>query len=336
MKIKNTIPLLITSLLLISSCKTDDKEPVRKNPNEETSITIDIEGKVEEQNEGRYIHLQNEKDADGRVYRVKANFTPGEAVPAIAYIYNDKTGDYVATNITFKTDLRSGKRLTTHGRVNAAPGKTYNKLSIYIGLTLPSGSTRAEDATFTCGSHTYSQSDLELNKEVILVSEGNDLRKLAGSKSDASAMDLKFTLAGVFFMAKIQNESGAKQKIGAIQLHGFGAGGVKVAPPTSTQKAPRLVAIQSLADQDYTNYQLQDAIELENGATAMYRDQVGPFVRRFAIYAPLTGKGWLEARAQQGNQFVPLDGVRMQYDTPRPQTMTAVLRGTTICLLKSN
>ena len=134
-------------------------------------------------------------------------------------------------------------------------------------------------------------------------------------------------------MASIRNESGAKQTIGGIKLHGFGAAGVRVALPTKDHTAPRLVAIQQ-GDQDYTDYDLQSLFEIGHNATAQHTDTGvdKPFVLRFAVYAPIPGLGWLEAQQVQDKQFVPLESAQMRLRTPKAQTKSGIFFNTNLVL----
>ena len=333
MKIKTAFSLLIGALFLITSCKTSGDDPAPKKPKDGNSISISIEGEVDEREEARYLHLETgARDEENRVKRITARFDPNEEVPAIAYLYNDETGDYVASAITLKAGERVGTRLSFAGDVPTDPEKTYNKLSIYIGLKQEPGKT-VKEAVFRCGKASYSQVDQKVSNEVIFASEGNDLQKVPGRGSDLSASNVKFKLSGAFFMASIRNESGAKQTIGGIQLHGFGAGGVKVAPPTPAHKAPRLEAIKQ-DEQDYTDYDLQSLFEIGHNATAQYQDPgvSKPFVLRFAVYAPVPGHGWLEARMKQNDQFLPLESAQMRLRTPKAQTKSGVFFNTNLVL----
>ena len=334
MKIKTAFSLLIGALFLITSCKTSGDDPAPKKPKDGKSISISIEGEVDEREEARYLHLETgARDEENRVKRITARFDPNEEVPAIAYLYNDETGDYVASAITLKAGERVGTRLSFIGDVPTTdPEKTYNKLSIYIGLKQEPGKT-VEEAEFHCGKASYSQVDQKVSNEVIFASEGNDLQKIPGRSSDLSASNVKFKLSGAFFMASIRNESGAKQTIGGIKLHGFGAAGVKVALPTKDHTAPRLVAI-ARGDQDYTDYDLQSLFEIGHNATAQYQDPgvSKPFVLRFAVYAPVPGRGWLEARMKQNDQFVPLENAQMRLRTPKAQTKSGVFFNTNLVL----
>lgn len=333
MKIKIAFSLLIGALFLITSCKTSGNEPTPKKPKDGKSISISIEGEVDEREEARYLNLETgARDEENRVKRITARFDPNELVPAIAYLYNDETGDYVASAITLKAGERVGTRLSFIGDVPTDPKKTYNKLTIYIGLKQEAGKT-VEEAEFHCGKASYSQVDQKVSNEVIFASEGNDLQKIPGRSSDLSASNVKFKLSGAFFMASIRNESGAKQTIGGIKLHGFGAAGVKVALPTKDHTAPRLVAI-ARGDQDYTDYDLQSLFEIGHNATAQYQDPgvSKPFVLRFAVYAPVPGRGWLEARMKQNDQFVPLENAQMRLRTPKAQTKSGVFFNTNLVL----
>lgn len=334
MKIKTAFSLLIGALFLITSCKTSGDDPAPKKPKDGKSISISIEGEVDEREEARYLHLETgARDEENRVKRITARFDPNEEVPAIAYLYNDETGDYVASAITLKAGERVGTRLSFIGDVPTTdPEKTYNKLSIYIGLKQEPGKT-VEEAEFHCGKASYSQVDQKVSNEVIFASEGNDLQKIPGRRSDLSASNVKFKLSGAFFMASIRNESGAKQTIGGIKLHGFGAAGVRVALPTKDHTAPRLVAIQQ-GDQDYTDYDLQSLFEIGHNATAQYQDPgvSKPFVLRFAVYAPVPGRGWLEARMKQNDQLVPLENAQMRLRTPKAQTKSGVFFNTNLVL----
>lgn len=333
MKIKTAFSLLIGALFLITSCKTSGDDPAPKKPKDGNSISITIEGEVDEREEARYLHLETgARDEENRVKRITARFDPNELVPAIAYVYNDETGDYVAAAITLKAGERVGTRLSFKGDIAVDSTKYYNKLSIYIGLKQEAGKT-VEEAVFHCGKYSYNQVSKEVNKEVIFASEGNDLRKIPGRGSDLSASNIKFKLSGAFFMASIRNVSGAKQTIGGIKLHGFGAGGVKVAPPTPEHKAPRLVAIKQ-GDQDCTDYDLQSLFEIGHNATAQHTDTRvdKPFVLRFAVYAPVPGHGWLEAQQVQDKQFIPLESAQMRLRTPKAQTKSGIFFNTTLVL----
>ena len=333
MKIKTAFSLLIGALFLITSCKTSGDDPAPKKPKDGNSISITIEGEVDEREEARYLHLETgARDEENRVKRITARFDPNEGVPAIAYVYNDTTGYYAVANITLKAGERVGTRLSFKGDIAVDSTKYYNKLSIYIGLKQEAGKT-VEEAVFHCGKYSYNQVSKEVNKEVIFASEGNDLQKVPGRGSDLSASNVKFKLSGAFFMASIPNVSGAKQTIGGIKLHGFGAGGVKVAPPTPEQRAPRLVAIQQ-DDQDCTNYDLQSLFEIGHNATAQHTDTGvdKPFVLRFAVYAPIPGHGWLEAQQVQDKQFVPLESAQMRLRTPKAQTKSGIFFNTTLVL----
>lgn len=339
MKIKTAFSLLIGALFLITSCKTSGDDPAPKKPKDGKSISITIEGEVDEREEARYLNLETgARDEENRVKRITARFDPNEEVPAIAYLYNDETGDYVASAITLKAGERVGTRLSFIGDVPTNPKKPYdpkkpyNKLSIYIGLKQEPGKT-VEEAEFHCGKASYSQVDQKVSNEVIFASEGNDLQKIPGRSSDLSASNVKFKLSGAFFMASIRNESGAKQTIGGIKLHGFGAAGVKVALPTEDHTAPRLVAI-ARGDQDYTDYNLQSLFEIGHNATAQYQDPgvSKPFVLRFAVYAPVPGRGWLEARMKQNDQLVPLENAQMRLRTPKAQTKSGVFFNTNLVL----
>ena len=333
MKIKTAFSLLIGALFLITSCKTSGDDPAPKKPKDGNSISISIEGEVDEREEARYLHLETgARDEENRVKRITARFDPNEEVPAIAYLYNDETGDYVASAITLKAGERVGTRLSFIGDVPTDPKKTYNKLSIYIGLKQEAGKT-VEEAEFHCGKASYSQVDQKVSNEVIFASEGNDLQKIPGRSSDLSASNVKFKLSGAFFMASIRNESGAKQTIGGIKLHGFGAAGVKVALPTKDHTAPRLVAI-ARGDEDYTDYDLQSLFEIGHNATAQYQDPgvSKPFVLRFAVYAPVPGRGWLEARMKRNDQLVPLENAQMRLRAPKAQTKSGVFFNTNLVL----
>ena len=339
MKIKTAFSLLIGALFLITSCKTSGDDPAPKKPKDGKSISITIEGEVDEREEARYLNLETgARDEENRVKRITARFDPNEEVPAIAYLYNDETGDYVASAITLKAGERVGTRLSFIGDVPTNPKKPYdpkkpyNKLSIYIGLKQEPGKT-VEEAEFHCGKASYSQVDQKVSNEVIFASEGNDLQKIPGRSSDLSASNVKFKLSGAFFMASIRNESGAKQTIGGIKLHGFGAAGVKVALPTKDHTAPRLVAI-ARGDEDYTDYDLQSLFEIGHNATAQYQDPgvSKPFVLRFAVYAPVPGRGWLEARMKQNDQLVPLENAQMRLRTPKAQTKSGVFFNTNLVL----
>ena len=333
MKIKTAFSLLIGALFLITSCKTSGDDPAPKKPKDGNSISITIEGEVDEREEARYLHLETgARDEENRVKRITARFDPNEGVPAIAYVYNDTTGYYAVANITLKAGERVGTRLSFKGDIAVDSTKYYNKLSIYIGLKQEAGKT-VEEAVFHCGKYSYNQVSKEVNKEVIFASEGNDLQKVPGRGSDLSASNVKFKLSGAFFMASIRNESGAKQTIGGIKLHGFGAAGVRVALPTKDHTAPRLVAIQQ-GDQDYTDYDLQSLFEIGHNATAQYQDPgvSKPFVLRFAVYAPVPGRGWLEARMKQNDQFVPLENAQMRLRTPKAQTKSGIFFNTNLVL----
>ena len=333
MKIKTAFSLLIGALFLITSCKTSGDDPAPKKPKDGNSISITIEGEVDEREEARYLHLETgARDEENRVKRITARFDPNEGVPAIAYVYNDTTGYYAVANITLKAGERVGTRLSFKGDIAVDSTKYYNKLSIYIGLKQEAGKT-VEEAEFHCGKASYSQVDQKVSNEVIFASEGNDLQKIPGRGSDLSASNVKFKLSGAFFMASIRNESGAKQTIGGIKLHGFGAAGVKVALPTKDHTAPRLVAI-ARGDQDYTDYDLQSLFEIGHNATAQYQDPgvSKPFVLRFAVYAPVPGRGWLEARMKQNDQFVPLESAQMRLRTPKAQTKSGVFFNTNLVL----
>ena len=333
MKIRTAFSLLIGALFLITSCKTSGDDPAPKKPKDGNSISITIEGEVDEREEARYLHLETgARDEENRVKRITARFDPNELVPAIAYVYNDTTGHYADANITLKAGERVGTRLSFKGDIAVDSTKYYNKLSIYIGLKQEAGKT-VEEAVFHCGKYSYNQVSKEVNKEVIFASEGNDLQKVPGRGSDLSASNVKFKLSGAFFMASIHNVSGAKQTIGGIKLHGFGAGGVKVAPPTPEHRAPRLVAIQQ-DDQDCTNYDLQSLFEIGHNATAQHTDTGvdKPFVLRFAVYAPVPGHGWLEAQQVQDKQFVPLESAQMRLRTPKAQTKSGIFFNTTLVL----
>ena len=333
MKIKTAFSLLIGALFLITSCKTSGDDPAPKKPKDGNSISITIEGEVDEREEARYLHLETgARDEENRVKRITARFDPNEGVPAIAYVYNDTTGYYAVANITLKAGERVGTRLSFKGDIAVDSTKYYNKLSIYIGLKQEAGKT-VEEAVFHCGKYSYNQVSKEVNKEVIFASEDNELQKIPGRGSDLSASNVKFKLSGAFFMASIRNESGAKQTIGGIKLHGFGAGGVKVAPPTPEHRAPRLVAIQQ-DDQDCTNYDLQSLFEIGHNATAQHTDTGvdRPFVLRFAVYAPVPGHGWLEAQQVQDKQFVPLESAQMRLRTPKAQTKSGVFFNTNLIL----
>ena len=333
MKIKTAFSLLIGALFLITSCKTSGDDPAPKKPKDGNSISITIEGEVDEREEARYLHLETgARDEENRVKRITARFDPNELVPAIAYVYNDTTGHYAVANITLKAGERVGTRLSFKGDIAVDSTKYYNKLSIYIGLKQETGKP-IEDAVFSCGKYSYNQVSKEVNKEVIFASEDNELQKVPGRGSDLSASNIKFKLSGAFFMASIHNVSGAKQTIGGIKLHGFGAGGVKVDPPTSKHTAPRLVAIQQ-DDQDCTNYDLQGLFEIGHNATAQHTDTRvdKPFVLRFAVYAPVPGHGWLEAQQVQDKQFVPLESAQMRLRTPKAQTKSGIFFNTTLVL----
>ena len=333
MKIKTAFSLLIGALFLITSCKTSGDDPAPKKPKDGNSISITIEGEVDEREEARYLHLETgARDEENRVKRITARFDPNEEVPAIAYVYNDTTGYYAVANITLKAGERVGTRLSFKGDIAVDSTKYYNKLSIYIGLKQEAGKT-VEEAVFHCGKYSYNQVSKEVNKEVIFASEGNDLQKVPGRGSDLSASNIKFKLSGTFFMASIHNVSGAKQTIGGIKLHGFGAGGVKVDPPTPKHTAPRLVAIQQ-GNQDCTNYDLQSLFEIGHNATAQHTDTGvdKPFVLRFAVYAPVPGHGWLEAQQVQNKQFVPLESAQMRLRTPKAQSKSGIFFNTTLVL----
>ena len=333
MKIKTAFSLLIGALFLITSCKTSGDDPAPKKPKDGNSISITIEGEVDEREEARYLHLETgARDEENRVKRITARFDPNELVPAIAYVYNDTTGHYAVANIILKAGERVGTRLSFKGDIAVDSTKYYNKLSIYIGLKQETGEP-IEDAVFSCGKYSYNQVSKEVNKEVIFASEGNDLRKIPGRGSDLSASNIKFKLSGAFFMASIHNVSGAKQTIGGIKLHGFGAGGVKVDPPTPKHTAPRLVAIAE-GDQDCTNYDLQSLFEIGHNATAQHTDTGvdKPFVLRFAVYAPIPGHGWLEAQQVQNKQFVPLESAQMRLRTPKAQSKSGIFFNTTLVL----
>lgn len=207
MKIKTAFSLLIGALFLITSCKTSGDDPAPKKPKDGNSISISIEGEVDEREEARYLNLETgARDEENRVKRITARFDPNELVPAIAYLYNDETGDYVASAITLKAGERVGTRLSFIGDVPTDPKKTYNKLSIYIGLKQEAGKT-VEEAEFHCGKASYSQVDQKVSNEVIFASEGNDLQKIPGRSSDLSASNVKFKLSGAFFMASIDRKS---------------------------------------------------------------------------------------------------------------------------------
>lgn len=333
MKIKTAFSLLIGALFLITSCKTSGDDPAPKKPKDGNSISITIEGEVDEREEARYLHLETgARDEENRVKRITARFDPNEEVPAIAYVYNDTTGHYVAANITLRAGERVGTRLSFKGDIAVDSTKYYNKLSIYIGLKQEPGKS-IEDAVFSCGKYSYNQVSKEVNKEVIFASEDNELRPDSVYASGFSAGSIKFRLSGAFFMASIRNESGAKQTIGGIKLHGFGAGGVKIAPPSPEHKAPRLVAIAE-GDQDYTNYDLQSLFEIGHNATAQHTDTGvdKPFVLRFAVYAPIPGHGWLEVQQVQDKQFVPLENAQMRLRTPKAQTKSGVFFNTNLVL----
>ena len=104
LKIKTAFSLLIGALFLITSCKTSGNEPTPKKPKDGNSISISIEGEVDEREEARYLHLETgARDEENRVKRITARFDPNEEVPAIAYVYNDTTGYYVSSAITLKS-----------------------------------------------------------------------------------------------------------------------------------------------------------------------------------------------------------------------------------------
>ena len=282
---------ILLAVLGFASCRQDGDELGRSGnqASKETKlVSLNLSGDLELPfedlvQEGKALTLV--PNTKGGKSVLTPTFDEGDQVAALCYVTSlDKTQSSAALPVTL-TATEGGKKLSFFGDVPVPTSMLNGQnllLSVFVGFK-PDGTLKEYPTSAPYYAKSGTRTPIT-NYPIALQAKAQiDYKGQAGSTTTGSYRNLalKFKLVGSLIRCAIKNETERELTVKALELHGLGAKGIKLAKPTSGSSQETFVTSDETDPANTVQlYTLPTPVKL------LANGNVGYYI----VYAPLVSK----------------------------------------------
>ena len=282
---------ILLAVLGFASCRQDGDELGRSGnqASKETKlVSLNLSGDLELPFEdlveqGKALTLV--PNTKGGKSVLTPTFDEGDQVAALCYVTSlDKTQSSAALPVTL-TAKEGGKKLSFFGDVPVPTSMLNGQnllLSVFVGFQ-PDGTLKEYPTSAPYYAKSGTRTPIT-NYPIALQAKAQiDYKGQAGSTTTGSYRNLalKFKLVGSLIRCAIKNETDRELTVKALELHGLGAEGIKLAKPTSGSSQETFVTSDETDPANTVQlYTLPTPVKL------LANGNVGYYI----VYAPLVSK----------------------------------------------
>ena len=282
---------ILLAVLGLASCRQDGDELGRSGnqASKETKlVSLNLSGDLELPFEdlvqqGKALTLV--PNTKGGKSVLTPTFDEGDQVAALCYVTSlDKTQSSAALPVTL-TAKEGGTKLSFFGDVPVPTSMLNGQnllLSVFVGFN-PDGTLKEYPTSAPYYAKSGTRTPIT-NYPIALQAKAQiDYKGQAGSTTTGSYRNLalKFKLVGSLIRCAIKNETDRELTVKALELHGLGAEGIKLAKPTSGSSQETFVTSDKTDPANAVRlYTLPTPVKL------LVNGEVGYYI----VYAPLVSK----------------------------------------------